>query len=71
MKTFVIIPRAGLGNRLLVWAIGSTFSYWASFLSDADVINNPLDIQPRLRIDNNLFEGPLELYNHSKLGYQL
>jgi hypothetical protein len=47
-------------SKIIITSMGSTFSYWAAFLSDADVINNPLDVHPRLRNENNLFEGTLE-----------
>lgn len=47
-------------SKIIITSMGSTFSYWAAFLSDADVINNPLDVHPILRNENNLFEGTLE-----------
>jgi hypothetical protein len=47
-------------SRLLITSAGSTFSYWAAFLSDAPVLLHPDHIHGRIRplsAENALFEG--------------
>lgn len=53
----ILLSRA----KFIITSLGSTFSYWASFLSDAHVINHPAH-RGLIRIktiENNFFEGTL------------
>src|SRR5262249_41819881 len=50
-------------SRILLPSAGSTFSYWAAFLSDAAVIMHPEHRVPALRpasLAHDFFEGALE-----------
>lgn len=52
-------------SRILVTSTGSTFSYWAAFLSSAPVILHPDHIHARLRDPEeglSLFEGPADRF---------
>jgi hypothetical protein len=48
-------------SRILVTSAGSTFSYWAAFLSEAAVLLHPSHIHAPLRpaaVNGKIFEGP-------------
>lgn len=47
---------------ILVTSLYSTFSYWAAFLSDGDVILHPNHTGGAIRIEEDLFEGTIEQY---------
>jgi hypothetical protein len=49
-------------SKIIVTSTGSTFSYWAGFLSESPIILHPEYIHQPIRIDKNLFEGPIDLY---------
>jgi hypothetical protein len=49
-------------SKIIVTSAGSTFSYWAGFLSESPIILHPDYIHKPIRIDKNLFEGPIDLY---------
>jgi hypothetical protein len=49
-------------SKIMVTAAGSTFSYWAAFVSDAPVIVHPAYVNLKIRAQENsdyLYEGPL------------
>lgn len=49
-------------SRYIVVSPGSTFSYWAAFVSDASVITHS-SLSAKIRSDNEgLFEGPVEAF---------
>lgn len=53
-------------SKIIIAATGSTFSYWAGFLSDAPVILHPDHLyEPnRLPFENHpLYEGPMNIHN--------
>lgn len=59
-------PRADIVDMLLlsrshviVASAGSSFSYWAGFLSDAPVVLHPDHIHSRIRAEEHLYEGPI------------
>lgn len=54
-------------SKVIVTSAGSTFSYWAAFLSDSPVIYHPAHLPPKIR-NGNIFEGPVEDYVSSKFG---
>lgn len=49
-------------SKIIVTSAGSTFSYWAGFLSESPIILHPDYIHQPIRIDKHLFEGPIDLY---------
>ena len=51
-------------SKIIVTSAGSTFSYWAGFLSDAPIIMHPDHIHEPLR-GNIMYEGPLNSQNKS------
>lgn len=53
-------------SKILITSAGSTFSYWAAFLSEAMVIHHPDHFHSTMRDDNSnqrFFEGILPLYS--------
>ncbi len=51
-------------SRVIVTSAGSTFSYWAGFLSDAPLIMHPDHIHNSIRpaeLGNEIYEGPISL----------
>lgn len=52
-------------SSIIVSSAGSTFSYWAGFLSNAPVIMHPdhIHLPIRCSLNNDLYEGPLDLTN--------
>lgn len=51
-------------SKLLITSAGSTFSYWAGFLSDAPIIMHPAHIYAPIRLpDEGLYEGPFDANN--------
>ena len=53
-------------SRYLVVSPGSTFSYWAAFISDAYVITDS-SFSAKIRSDDGtLFEGPVEALENYK-----
>ncbi len=56
-------------SKIIVISTGSTFSYWAGFLSEAPMIMHPDHIHSRIRPLNHLnspFEGPFEEFIKEK-----
>ena len=49
-------------SKVIVTSAGSTFSYWAAFLSNAAVILHPDHIHYRIRNEPQLFEGTISQY---------
>ena len=49
-------------SKIIVCSAGSTFSYWAGFLSDSPIIMHPDHIHSRLRSEEQLFEGTIQEY---------
>lgn len=52
-------------SKIIVTSAGSTFSYWAGFLSDAPVILHPDHIHQPIRIEENLFEGAINSFTEN------
>lgn len=53
-------------SRIIITSAGSTFSYWAAFISDAVVITHPTYINIKIRpenISNLLYEGSFDKNN--------
>lgn len=51
-------------SKIIITSAGSTFSYWAGFLSQAPIIMHPSHIyQPIRRPEDGLYEGPLNAEN--------
>jgi len=50
-------------SKIIVTATGSTFSYWAGFLSEAPVILHPDHIHQPHRGNPTLYEGALDVHN--------
>lgn len=53
-------------SKIIITSAGSTFSYWAAFLSDAAVIMHPEHIHTSLRPENlkeTLYEGAFDITN--------
>jgi hypothetical protein len=53
-------------SRVIIASAGSTFSYWAGFLSDVPLIMHPDHIHKSIRSSGDnlkLYEGPLDLNN--------
>jgi len=46
-------------SKIIITSAGSTFSYWAGFLSRAPVIMHPEHIHEPLRTEADLYEGPM------------
>ncbi len=55
-------------SKIIVTSAGSTFSYWAGFLSDAPIIMHQDHIHEPLRGDSNLYEGSIDRNNEELLG---
>jgi aromatic ring-cleaving dioxygenase len=49
-------------SKLIITSAGSTFSYWAAFLSEAVIIMHPDHIHQRIRNELHLFEGTITQY---------
>lgn len=49
-------------SSVIVSSTGSTFSYWAGFLSEAPIIMHPDHIHESIRNNEGLFEGPISTY---------
>ncbi len=50
----------------IITSAGSTFSEWAGFLSNAEIILHPDHIHTRIRIEEDLFEGSIEVFQKYK-----
>ena len=50
-------------SSVIVGSAGSTFSYWAAFLSQSPFIMHPDHVHSRLRDDTNLYEGAWDQNN--------
>jgi hypothetical protein len=52
-------------SKIIITSAGSTFSYWAGFLSDAPVILHPDHIHEPIRmpLSEDLYEGPFDAAN--------
>lgn len=50
-------------SKLILTSAGSTFGYWAGFLSDAPIILHPDHLKTRIRsfTENEMYEGPLDV----------
>lgn len=55
-------------SKIIITSAGSTFSYWAAFLSDADIIHNPVGFNSSVVYNSIRFEGTLEQFINRKLG---
>lgn len=49
-------------SKIIVTSAGSTFSYWAGFLSDSPIILHPDHIHQPIRLEQGLFEGSIDSY---------
>jgi hypothetical protein len=49
-------------SKVIICSAGSTFSYWAGFLSDSPIILHPEHIHAKIRLEHHLFEGTLDEY---------
>lgn len=49
-------------SKVIVTSAGSTFSYWAGFLSDSPIIIHPDHIHKPIRNEKGLFEGSINSY---------
>lgn len=48
-------------SEIIIPSAGSTFSLWASFISDAIIVKHPNHVQSLIRVEDcDLIEGPLE-----------
>ena len=47
-------------SKIIVSSAGSTFSYWAGFLSNGALILHPDHIHKQIRLENDFFEGTVE-----------
>lgn len=56
-------------SKIIVSSAASTFSYWAAFLSNAPVILHPDHINNKIRSDEGLYEGALDLQNETLMNY--
>jgi len=57
-------------SKIIITSAGSTFSYWAGFLSDTPMIMHPDHIHKSIRpdtVNSNFYEGYMDLYNPNGL----
>lgn len=56
-------------SKIIITSAGSTFSYWAGFLSDAPIIMHPAHIYEPIRLpEEGLYEGPLNMHSSELVG---
>jgi hypothetical protein len=58
-------------SKIIITSAGSTFSYWAGFLSDSPIIMHPDHIHHSIRLshESGYYEGPFDSENISLIDY--